>query len=400
MPSPEVSYCVEGACQLVKIGGDVCHYIMGHPDADRIYDAFDLGRPSDAVDGNWNNSLNAQARYLENVFTDWRKQASSEQRRGSSIHGLLTLREQFEELSLTCVRQLAFQAEELSKTQAGIDAAVARYQLEHGLGVLERVLERSQEDLDCFSTDEMQHILRTEVEAERARALDFQRAHQHYTYDGQTITFHKGPKPKKTHRNPLKRSIKLLTSIIGAEPTRVFINREAIRFEGSLAVYQLTLTGGLHVQHGGATLDIYGKDDPEQKLCRLCIYTPGVPVCDHVASIVMHIRSGQEEDILTIGNAFDVSEAAYQREWLVPYLPKRYVKGEGKAYIECDLDRHFLIPREPEPTAERMQAAKEAIYGFLRDRFQAYVPFLARTTALEYPGDYQDHVPRLPSFAV
>jgi hypothetical protein len=126
-------------------------------------------------------------------------------------------------------------------------------------------------------------------------------------------------------RRVIKRSYKFLTKLIGQDTTRMFIGGNAIRFEGKHAIYELKKMSTLNNPHGGyRALAVFSKENPDLMLCEICIYSQNVPLLDHVASLILHIRAGEEEDILRIGNCCNVDASAYKLDWLAPYLPKPY----------------------------------------------------------------------------
>lgn len=139
----------------------------------------------------------------------------------------------------------------------------------------------------------------------------------------------------KFERGVIKRSFRFLNRLIGAETTRMFVGGEAIRFEGRLAIYEFKRRSNLLDNHGGfSALSIYDRDHPEVHLCDVCIATEGkVPLLDHIASLVMHIQSGHEEEIVRIGNPRNATDEAYAKDWLVEHLPRKWAEGEFEAHM-------------------------------------------------------------------
>jgi hypothetical protein len=71
---------------------------------------------------------------------------------------------------------------------------------------------------------------------------------------------------------------------------------------GEYANYEIAKKGA-----HGSLLSAFSKKHENLHLCDICIYTPNVPLADHIASIVMHIRAGEEESVLRIGNFFNIT---------------------------------------------------------------------------------------------
>lgn len=127
----------------------------------------------------------------------------------------------------------------------------------------------------------------------------------------------------RRRKKVLRRSASFLARIAGDDTTRVFIGGDTIRIDGQHCIYEVKKTGDLRYGHGGCSLSLRSKTT-DAFLCNICIYTPQTPVLDHVASLIMHIRSGEEETIFQTGNLYNVSVAAYDQSWLAPYVPKQH----------------------------------------------------------------------------
>lgn len=121
--------------------------------------------------------------------------------------------------------------------------------------------------------------------------------------------------PSAQQKKAMRRSADFLTKIVGAETVRVFFSGNEVRVAGKNFIYGISKTGG-RMGHGSSKLCVYEKSSPDLRLFNLCIYTQGVPLADHVSSIIMSVRAGDEEDILKIGNSYDV--------WNEQYLKSNY----------------------------------------------------------------------------
>jgi hypothetical protein len=122
-------------------------------------------------------------------------------------------------------------------------------------------------------------------------------------------------------RRVVNRSLKASEQFLGAATTRLFVSGKSVRITGRLATYAVWRSGDLLSDHGGATVSVYNRAG-DVFLCRLCIYTKGVPLLDHLTSLFVHIKAGQEECILREGNPYDVAPEAKDEPWLVPYLER------------------------------------------------------------------------------
>lgn len=120
-------------------------------------------------------------------------------------------------------------------------------------------------------------------------------------------------------RRVVNRSIRVSEQFLGPSTTRLFVSGDAIRITGRLATYEVRRSGDLMSDHGGARLSVYNRAG-DVYLCKLCIYTRGVPLLDHLTSLFMHIKAGEEECILREGNPYDIAPEAREEAWLVPHL--------------------------------------------------------------------------------
>lgn len=136
------------------------------------------------------------------------------------------------------------------------------------------------------------------------------------------------PKIKtKEERSIIKKSIKILSKFIGTEKTRLFFSGTAICITGKYAVYEITKKP----YHGGdCLLSAYSKKDNRIHLFDICIYTQGVPLADHVVSLIMHIQSGEEGTLLTTGNFFNINHV---EPWMEDFKPKRALVTEDRAAL-------------------------------------------------------------------
>lgn len=110
----------------------------------------------------------------------------------------------------------------------------------------------------------------------------------------------------KEKRKALKRSATLLDAVSGENTVQMFLSGEKVTVTGNK--YHFVLTKAAHSSitnaHGTATTRVYDSDSGEF-VCGLCVYSPGVTVFDHLASIVMHCKSGLEDLIIEEANITD-----------------------------------------------------------------------------------------------
>lgn len=111
------------------------------------------------------------------------------------------------------------------------------------------------------------------------------------------------PVDKKV-KKALKRSAALLDSVTHEPTTKLFLSGDEVSVTGQKYRFSLTkdpyasLTNG---SHGSCRTRVYDATTNEF-IAGLCVYTPNVTVFDHLASIVLHCKSGLEDVIINEAN--------------------------------------------------------------------------------------------------
>jgi len=403
LPAADVQYVLDGSLEAGHISGDTHFYLMEiATNANEVVDAHDQQARLDqgAPESHW-QSLTRMGLYFEAEYVRWRADRPADAKM-ASLQGLRHLPETFREFSRTCASVMAENGHRTLSRDA-IALLDRKFEFQTTKQIMRRTMQRASCDFADSSPEELADV-KMLVEGryqENRRAHDeaIQRLRENMTtqinnayYNIVTIGtatnttintrwvtttsgtntvymhgagggLYRQPdereirrtqrmirERKEAERRVLKRSIKFLSKLVGNETTRMFIGGEGIRFEGQHAIYELKKMSNLMSSHGGfRALSVYHKEHPDLLLCNICIYTNDVPLLDHVASLVLHIQAGNEEEILKIGNAREVHESAYELEWLAPHLPKPFDRdGAG---INWDLPR--LFEREESPTYRR-----------------------------------------------
>ncbi len=157
--------------------------------------------------------------------------------------------------------------------------------------------------------------------------------------------------PNKGIKKALKRSAELLNGVTGEKTTELFLSGQEVVVTGQR--YKFVLTKEKHTtvtsNHGSARTDVYDIAT-NAFVAGLCVYTPGVTVFDHLASIVLHCKSGLEEQILLDANVIRRGDDS-----LLPESKRRKEKSEtggrelgilqnlyGENYLEVDTQRERI----------------------------------------------------------
>lgn len=106
----------------------------------------------------------------------------------------------------------------------------------------------------------------------------------------------------RNQRKAIRRGIDLLAGLIGMDKTKEFIATRKLDIPAEKFTFRLKLEH-LSESHGGVSTQVLVKDEP---VCNLCIYTPETPILDHVASVILHVQAGLEDDLINTGNPYSI----------------------------------------------------------------------------------------------
>lgn len=333
--APDIQYFIDCSCQGLDMAEDTAYFLRYiHPDTNGLIDGYDrIGRKYKKR--KHMDTLRDMGAYCEETYLGWRAQ-NREASIAASYFNYETMSRQIEQFVEEYSVQMVNRGHE-HLTDRAIAQANNDYSFHHAITVLKRAAMRTYHDLNGYESGRL----------DQARALanvqwDALRSTEHETLVGMrrqigaiepdTLTRNskKALRDLKTRyvaeRRVIKRSVKLAEEFIGSKTTRMFIGGEEMQIEGANCTYVLKRRGNSMLQnHGQASLQLHTKTG--EPLCSICIYTDKVPILDHVISLLLHIKSGQEDEILTVGNLYNVKKLAYEQEWLTPYLP---VKRDGE----------------------------------------------------------------------
>ena len=345
MPAPDVQYFLDCSLECGHIAGDVHHYFMEvATNSNDVLDAYSAeGRE---FHKHW-SGLADTGLYMERNYLAWRgsQQGKTERRLAASFMGLWSARPLID-AHLQNAASIMVDAGHTSMTNDALALVDREFEFSLSMGVAKRAMKRAASDFDGWDANGLMDM---RLMIERVRHEDQQRQIDAINriraqvgtgvINADEIVRKLGPlasakeikKAKRLiadraqrERGVIKRSARFLTKLVGAETTRLYIGGHAVRIEGRHAFYELKKRSTLLDAHGGfAALAVFDKDHPDLHLCDVCIFTRDVPLLDHVASIIMHIKTGNEEDIVSIGNPSNCSDLAYERDWLAPHLPSR-----------------------------------------------------------------------------
>jgi hypothetical protein len=348
--SHDVQYCIDGAVELYRFGGDVAAYLMHYkPNVNEWFDALDESK--------WSSSRFEKAAVED--FAAWHRTAPADLRAHCNIEGLLAL---------------SMQAGELAKstTQTAIGS------LPIGIGVkglrrirsdryLSRIISQDpstrdvveigkslvanckMDDLrpDTISTAfDITNRAREKVREEQSR-LD--RAARKAILGGMTEK-----RAERSRRRVIRRSLSFLERIIGEDNARIFVSGDRITATGQH--FQLIMKKNHRLSTSGhGSLEIEVADSNGIVLSNLCLYLEDTPVMDQVAAFAMDMRSGGEAEIISKGNLYKIRDEAHANARLALLHP-RITKEDG------GIDRIGLeIPESLRPWHMSCRRSKDEI---------------------------------------
>lgn len=349
MPAADVQYVLDSSVECGHIGGDTHFFFMElAPNATELFDSCEGKREAPRDGEAYWKSLTEMGLSFERCYVEWRADSPRDMHL-ASFQGIRAIPHIFREMTRTAASHIV-EHKFGGMTRAAIDHLDDRFDMTRSLQIMRRTMHRAASDFSGADAQDMRHM-HTRVEnkyGENRAAYETTLARIRANMRDEPWTdvapynrndiWAKNPNSTtevkrveallrarvKEERRVIKRSVKFLNRLIGSDTTRMFIGGDRIRIEGQHAVYEIGKESNLLESHGGfRALSVFDKEYPDLMLCQLCINTPGVPLLDHVASLVMHIRAGEEDQILTIGNANNIKDEAYDREWLAPFLPSR-----------------------------------------------------------------------------
>jgi hypothetical protein len=336
VPAPDVQYFLDGSIECHHIAGDTHYYFMEiAQDTNEIVDSYEDRRE---FERHWGR-LTDMGLYMEDNYVAWRARKPPE-KLFASFMGLRSVAPLLGDLAKSSASIL------VDENFTHFDAKARRhinerFGFENSIGLYKRTLNRAASDFSDWSISQLtevqiavdeRHISDRALRQQIINRLTGENCDLDNTNSLSRLSARDPIKVAKIirehkikERKIIKRSVRFLSKLIGSETTRVFIGGHKVCFEGRHAIYELKRESNLMNSHGGfRALSIFDKDHPDLHLCDICIATPNVPLLDHVASIIMHIQAGEEEEILRIGNPSNVSDIARERDWLIPHLPKPF----------------------------------------------------------------------------
>ncbi len=139
---------------------------------------------------------------------------------------------------------------------------------------------------------------------------------------------------RKKNQKVLSKSARFLSRLIGTNDVAMFVKGESITIRGNRFAFQIKKNDILSSNHGALRITIRDNQS-DIDMFGLCWYVDATPAMDQISALVMAVRTGNENDIIRIGNAFSINQAIFEHEHLQDVILEKNIKK----YVD-----HFPVP--------------------------------------------------------
>ena len=338
---PDISYGIECAAECFDITADIPTFFYNFNDAN-IVDRIDA---LDNREFTWDACHRRYANTYRDIFQEWFDDRSTEAQRiwcmrGSAEDFSAKVGEKWEYLYSHYV------AQSINSGHTVENRANMRFYLrtderfqhtqDNIAGMVNRINSVPHADLmNAFVNPEAAYIA-ADIEIIATQVME-QVMDQILTVDGRLdFTGRKNKrqlianirKGTKARQKVLKKSSSFLSRLIGKEDATAFIRGDAIDVMGQRYTFRLKKKNIVTVGHGGFQISVIDQKT-DNRLVDLCWYLPETPALDQLAALVMHVKVGDEEEILRVANHLSITQEARTHEEFVKFLPEKLSFSES-----------------------------------------------------------------------
>lgn len=162
----------------------------------------------------------------------------------------------------------------------------------------------------------------------------------------------------KKGRSVVKKSLRTLERLAGSETARLFVRGEEVIVQGQEFSFRfqknpdfdtvLSSATPEHRRHISFKLDLLTVTG--DYLATGCVYMPDTPVLDQVTGLLLHVRSGNEAEIVKVTNWFDCSPDFMRYEPL--QVIREQKAAELRSRFRDKVPDEIIIPEATEPFRE------------------------------------------------
>lgn len=113
------------------------------------------------------------------------------------------------------------------------------------------------------------------------------------------------PRQRRARHKRIRRSVAALARHLPADDVKLFLGRESLTLGNDRLTLRVRRQEHLNTSHGGLNTRVLVGG---RVACGLCLYTPDVPVADHLTSLILHLRAGLEDEIIETANVTFIRE--------------------------------------------------------------------------------------------
>jgi hypothetical protein len=149
-------------------------------------------------------------------------------------------------------------------------------------------------------------------------------------------------------KKAIKKGLKMLNNFISNDDFRLFTNGDGFTIEGNKFNYCFKKSHTDFIQHtlnpNGSHIpfDMMILDKNNIELCKACIYFNETPIIDQLLAIVLHLKSGNECEILSTANYYNRKPEFYTNE----HFSTKYKKSNIKTNEVSDIDKYHSIIKD------------------------------------------------------
>lgn len=335
--SNESQYCIDSMVELCRITPDVAQW------------AYHCNIDVDGILDNIRGESNLE-NAIRNRFAAEYQSLSPLDKAYIGFGGLLSMEIQFNEISRSLIHGLTEPTE--LKDRIHNDSLIMNW-----INLVNQMWERVREDTLTYNIREI-----VDIEIARRHA----NMNRHIGLAEARAAIIEKPKvnetDKKIGKKVLKKSTKFLEKVAGVENVRLFLSNKSFSIFGNDFGFRFSKSDYSLIRHSA---DPIGRCHIPYKLDLLtlagevmasgCIYLKDTPVLDQISGIILHIKSGNEREIVKTTNWWDTT-AFFDSHPLIIEIHKEKNKNSI-----IDIDRQRL--------ARIMQASNEEV-----NRTEAFIP--------------------------
>ena len=322
--SPESQYIIDCMTTLCEITVDVAEFVY--------YARVD-------IDGLVDDNANIRNSVVDS-YRSWRPKADINEQAYISLRGILDTEMQFDEIATYVTDKMinAYRISNGKKSSGGfpqnnlyIEKESDMYKEENVAYLLERNKEQEwigmlgtmfNDFCDVKSKLDIKQFLkweknRIEKIANRITSIDVNDINPRFQKDYQKKQLIALKQGKKV----LKKGIKTFTNLFGQEDIKAFISGEDFTIEGELYNYRVSkkydlIQYSINTQMGHIPYRLQLLTKENVILADGCIIFENTPVIDQLIAMMLHIKNGNEEEILKKTNFFNTQDAYYAEKYI------------------------------------------------------------------------------------